>query len=414
MKVLWVCNIVIPRISKAISEKPRNVGGWLTGISNALLSSDKVELAICFPYNKTIHGKTEKLEYFGLSSGSSDEFESIIKEFEPDILHIWGTESKHSKNALVAAQKLNVLARSVVSIQGLVSIYAKHYYASLPHKVIRRWSISDVLVKGNIAVQKRKLEKRGLDEETAIKTAVNIIGRTDWDRACVERINPDAKYYFCNETLRDSFYSNAGKWSYENCERHSIFVSQSHYPIKGFHLMLEALKDVVRVYPDTVLYTTGDSPFKKGISSFIRRSYYKKYIGKLINKYALTNNVVFLENLDEKQMCERFLKSNVFVCCSSIENSPNSLGEALLLGVPVVSSDVGGVKNMVKHETEGFVYPYDEPYMCAYYIKKIFADDELASRISKAGNIHGKALFDIEKNLNRLVEIYTEIKKEHC
>ena len=42
-------------------------------------------------------------------------------------------------------------------------------------------------------------------------------------------------------------------------------------------------------------------------------------------------------------MCDRYLKSNLFVCCSAIENSPNSLGEAQLLGMPYVASFVGGV-----------------------------------------------------------------------
>ena len=69
-------------------------------------------------------------------------------------------------------------------------------------------------------------------------------------------------------------------------------------------------------------------------------------------------------------MKERFLKSNVFVSPSTIENSPNSLGEAMLLGIPCISSDVGGVKNLLKHEEEGYVYQTDAPYMLAYYVKK--------------------------------------------
>lgn len=45
----------------------------------------------------------------------------------------------------------------------------------------------------------------------------HVIGRTDWVRACIEAINPDIQYHFCNEILRDRFYEEAGSWKYENC-----------------------------------------------------------------------------------------------------------------------------------------------------------------------------------------------------
>ena len=89
----------------------------------------------------------------------------------------------------------------------------------------------------------------------------------------------------------------------------------------------------------------------------------------------LERNVVFTGPLDEEKMCQRYLKSNVFVCPSSIENSPNSLGEAMVLGVPCVASDVGGVSDMLKHKEEGFVYQTDAPYMLAHYVCEIFENE---------------------------------------
>ena len=69
---------------------------------------------------------------------------------------------------------------------------------------------------------------------------------------------------------------------------------------------------------------------------------------------------------------------------STIENSPNSLGEAMLLGLPCISSHVGGVANMLVHGVEGFLYPSDEPYMISYYVCKLFENDNLARRFSEA------------------------------
>ena len=406
MRVLWICNIIIPRISKAINAPIKNNGGWLTGISNSLLSDDSISLCMCFPFYEAIHGMVDHLEYYGFSTGNQSEISNIIKSFNPDIIHVWGTESEHSLSTLLAADQLGLLDHTVVSIQGLRSVYSEHYYACLPNSIVNGWSIRDLLRHDNIANQKKRFKRKGISEEKALKITKHVIGRTDWDRACIERINPNVTYHFCNETLRDSFYDNAGHWDYKDCEKHSIFVSQSHYPIKGFHFMLQALQDVVKQFPDTILYTTGVSPFEHGIKARLHKTYYNVYIGKLIKMYGLIDKVVFLGDLTEAQMCDRFLRSNVFVSCSAIENSPNSLGEAMMLGVPVVASDVGGVKNLMVHGKEGYIYPYDEPYMCAYYINKIFNDNSIMDLFSKAEYEHSRILYNKEENMKQLIAIY--------
>jgi glycosyltransferase involved in cell wall biosynthesis len=182
--------------------------------------------------------------------------------------------------------------------------------------------------------------------------------------------HPAVNYHFCNETLRPSFYNEA--WNLTSCEKHSIFVSQCSYPLKGFHLMLEAMAQIVKDYPDAKLYTTGKSPLKLTAKQKLRQNYYHKYLGKLIRRYHLEDHVVFLGFLNEKAMCEAYKKANVFVSPSSLENSSNSVGEAMILGTPVISSDVGGIKNLMEHEKDGYLYQADAPYMLAHYVKKIF------------------------------------------
>ena len=135
------------------------------------------------------------------------------------------------------------------------------------------------------------------------------------------------------------------------------------------------------------------------------------YREKLIKKYGLEENIHFLDTLDETQMCEQYLKANVFVSPSAIENSPNSLGEAMLLGTPTVVSDVGGVKNMIWHETEGFVYQHDAPYMIAYYAEKFFEMGADAKEITDRARTHAAKIFDIEKNIADLVAIYKKISQ---
>ena len=105
-------------------------------------------------------------------------------------------------------------------------------------------------------------------------------------------------------------------------------------------------------------------------------------------------------------MCERYLKSHAFVCPSSIENSPNSLGEAMILGVPCVASDVGGVADLLKHREEGFVYQTDAPYMLAHYVSEIFANNELALDFSKKAREHAMNTHNQKKNMEDIIKIY--------
>ena len=168
----------------------------------------------------------------------------------------------------------------------------------------------------------------------------------------------------------------------------------------------------IKRFPETHLYIAGTNNTKNStFNEKLRITSYGVYINKLIKKYNLTDNITFTGSLDELQMCERFLKSNVFVSASSIENSPNSVGEAMLLGVPTVSSDVGGVKNMLTHHMDGFIYQYDAPYMLAYYVCEIFNNNELAIKLSKNANGHANLTHSKSNNLETMISIYEEIMR---
>ena len=412
MKILWITNVALPDVSKDLDTQPSPFGGWLTGYLNEILKKD-IHLVSVFPYGKNVQGNFENITYYGFKAKSEKKelleyFVNIIDKEKPDVIHIFGTEFLHSNLMVKASKKLSMLQNTVVSIQGLVSLCAKHYFAFLPRRVINGFTLKEILKRNNIKNSALKFKKQGVSEVETLKEVKNVIGRTDWDEAAVKQINPNINYHFCNESLRDGFYNK--EWSLENCEKHSVFVSQSSYPLKGFHLMLEGFKEIVKKYPDAKLYTTGKNPLTlKGMDK-LKQSLYSKYLGKLIKKYKLENNVEFLGFLSEEKMAERFLKSNVFVSPSSIENSPNSVGEAMLLGVPTVSSDVGGVKNMLTHGKDGFIYPADEPYMIEYYVSKIFESSDLAKEISKNAKEHAEYTHNRFLNGKTLMEIYNKIQ----
>lgn len=419
MKILWLCNGCVSSISTEYGIENGGIS-WIDSILEAITKQDTINLSVAFPITsdeKIVKKEKNKVQYYGFLKKKDNPtiydseietiFESIIKEIQPDIVHIFGTEFPHTLSMVRVCNKLGIGNRVIISMQGLCYYIARHYCASLPMNIVKKYTLRDLLKHDNIQQQQRAFEIRGEYEKEALQSVRHVIGRTEWDKACVKQLNKEVQYYKCNENMRESFYMN--QWALEKCERHSIFISQSYYPLKGFHHVLEATAIIKRYYKDIKVYTTGTDVFELTKIEKVKESSYSSYIRSLICQYGLRDNVKFLGYLSEGEMCERYLKSHVFVSASSIENSSNSVAEAMLLGMPIVASAVGGVPDMLEDKKEGFLYQSDAPYMLAHYIMKTFEDDETAQEYGFAARKRALCTHDRELNNQKLVEIYKEV-----
>lgn len=408
IKIIWICNKVPTKVSIMRNKQEDSFGGWIDWTCEEMSKRQNIEMCVLFPDTSEYEGGDDSFSYYSFyESDCMTRIQSIIGKEHPDIIHIWGTEFGHSNETMKVCQKLGLADRCIISIQGLVSLYEKNYIEGVPYKVVRRYTLRDFIKRSNIQKGRERFIQRGCHEIEALKRTKHIIGRTDWDRAASQMFNPDARYHFCNESLRDSFYEN--RWDINKIERHSIFVSQCSYPIKGFHYVLEALPEIIKRHPDTHVYTTGKDLLFLSRKDRLLITSYQKYLLELIDKYDLKNHISFLGNLSEAEMCKQYLKANVFVSASTIENSPNSVGEAMIVGCPVVSSDVGGVKNMLEHNKEGFVYQSSAPYMLAYYVNRVFEDDNLAIQFSENASNHASETHNRTVNMETLISIYKEV-----
>lgn len=413
MRVLWITNIMLPPICEALNIKVPVTGGWMYSSLKNLQKFDDLEFAVATVYNgrEFVSRLIGNTTYYLLPIGNKNNqrylphleplWHRVNQEFKPDIIHIHGTEYTQGLAYIRACGNKGV----VVSIQGLVSVCERYYLAGISPKEIRRnITLRDTLRCDNIFKQKKKFLQRGEYEKECLRKVKYVIGRTSWDKAHVWAINPHAHYYFCNETLRDEFYHH--NWDYERCEKHSIFISQAGYPIKGLHQVLKAMPMIRREYPDVKLYVAGGSVTN---AKWYRMTGYGQYLRQVIRKLNLADVVHFTGTLTEKEMCNRFLKSNVFVCPSSIENSPNSLGEAQLLGVPCIASYTGGVPDMMQNN-ELCMYRFEETEMLAEKVCTIFSQGSEANVMSRtiAAERHNPTI-----NSNVMHNIYNEISNKN-
>lgn len=414
MTILWITNILFPEALSSITGENdlKTTGGWMLGAADALVRCPDIRLSVA-AVSPLVRELTvvegERIRYYVIPYGKGnvtvnleyqEYWKQIDSEVRPDIVHIHGTEFSHGHAYMKACGTENV----VVSLQGLKSEISKYYLAGLTRwDVYRNLSLKDIL-KGSILKEQLRFSRSAEYEYDMISMSRHVIGRTSWDRTVSTGINPDIRYHFCNETLRDAFYGGQ-LWDYDRCSRHTIFLSQSGYPLKGLHQVLKAMPMILKNYPDASIRVAGNDITRcDTFHDLVRMTGYGKYIKRLIRKLNLEGKVTFTGNLNAEEMKKEYLRSNIFICPSSIENSPNSLGEAQILGVPSLASRVGGVPDMMKGNEDN-LYDFDDVNALAQKVCLVFHDCHAQnSMVAAASERHDRAV-----NSRRLLEIYNSI-----
>ncbi len=419
MKVLWTANLIPANVSAKLALPSEVLGGWVESMAKQLSNIDNFELAIACKCeeNQSFFEEIDGVKYYSLNYSSPTDFDSlvsrcakIISDFSPQIVHIEGTEFLHSKAMLCAAKAQNIPA--VVSMQGILNGYYNYQCGNLQiDDMMFSKSLTEIFAGWIMHLRKTKWYKpRMKSEKEIIENADYILGRTTWDRAHSYAINPNAKYYPCSRILRTPFYEE--KWSLEKAERHSIYVGNGYNALKGLHFVVMALPYLIREYPDVKVYVAGYKPYTKNDKRSILKKGYAAYLKKLIYDLGVQDHIEFTGPLKAQQVAERLSKVNAYVLCSTIENSPNTLGEAMMVGTPCVAAYVGGVSDMAEDGKEALFYRNDDPKLLAWNIKRIFDNDELALSLSENGKKKALITHDAERNAQMLIDAYTDILKE--
>ncbi len=429
MKVVWLVNTILPQIADKQGKKKGVINGWTVLLADMLADDPGIDLTVFYPQKESltsIIGDTGKLHYVGFYEEAIPELiynpemtgrmEAELDRIKPDVVHIWGSEYVHT---LSMVRAFNCPEKTVISIQGLIHKIGAVYDAGLPEKVIKRHTFRDFIRNDSIGQQKEKFLKRGKCEIEALKQVSHVIGRTGWDRKAALEVNPDLQYHFAGEILREEFYRTEKKWSPDKAKQHRIFMTQSYYPVKGMHFVLKALSIVVKEYPDTVLSVTGKDMRPGSLKDIIKQDSYGKYICDLIKEKGLDNNIEFLGEQEAKDMIDRYLQCSAFLLPSVIENSSNSLGEAMMLGVPCIAAATGGTPDMIKAD-EGWLYDFCNAEELSSALYEVFniTDRERNGERTELGRIldrafvHASESYDNRKNTSSYIRIYDEIMKK--
>ena len=419
MRVMWFTNMPMPAMDKRLGIETRGSGWWMTALLELLKARGDIELGVVTACTRCedLEFCEDGVEYFVVSQGGIPRiariarvdglFEkrrterclkkcaAIVNRWKPDLVHFHGTERFYG---LIKARNL-VSVPAVASIQGLLGPYAKKVFGSLSlREIIAAHRLRELLMGAGLLAQYRQYKRGARDEVKIIRSVEGILGRTDWDRAHTWSLNPQAAYYHVGEVIRGTF--REVNWRIGHCHRHRIMVTNSQMPIKGIETVLEAVGILRQTVPDVTLGVAAGLSGKSGYGRFVRRQ---------IRKAGLSDRVELLGYLDADSLAEHLRGSHCFVIASHVENSPNSLCEAMLVGLPCVASFAGGIPSLIEDGQTGLMFPPGDSALLADRILRVFENDDLAVRLGKAARAEAMRRHDPARVVNDLIAAYQDV-----
>ena len=127
-----------------------------------------------------------------------------------------------------------------------------------------------------------------------------------------------------------------------------------------------------------------------------------------IDELRLQHNVLLTGAKPQTELRRRLAAANVFVLPSVIDpdggmdNLPTVIMEAMATGLPVVSTNIGGIPEMVIENQTGFLVQPGDTSAMANAIETLINDCSLAERLGQFGYERARTLFSIEKNVREL------------
>ncbi len=413
MKVLWF-EISTPSRYK---DDGRVVCGWQDALEHIVKDCREIELYIAFETEepdakvKVIDGVTyipmvthysfaeRKLRNWTWKVNEDKVIplgRKVIEEYKPDIIHVFGNEWPFG----LLAQYTDIPL--VIHIQGSIIPYNNALYPPKynGYTFVRAagWNLrKDWHRLFGYSKDKSRLTM----EERTWKCVKHYMGRTSWDKALVNTLTKGSTYHHVEEALRPSFLENKNLWSCPNGGKLRLLSTGCSSFWKGIDVMLKTAHVLKEAGVDFEWNVAG------GMSSEL-----KEIVEKKEGLRYADNNINILGFCTPEQLIDMMCNSTMYVHTAYIENSPNSICEAQLVGMPIVSTMVGGISTLVCNGEEGDLLPANDPWQIANAIIELSKDNERMMRYSKNSREHALERHNPENIMNQLLKCYKDLVKQ--
>lgn len=417
MRILWFTEWRPPavRARLGLPEEP-GPQAWVDSLAARLVRRSSVELTIAAPSTVAFQPFAEDgVRFVGLPwpvpasrvgriadnwrhrlmpAGTLHAAVAAVARTKPDIVHVHGTEG-----GLGLIAGMLPATPCVISLQGILQAYARLYFAGRSPREVARLVASREFAKGRGVVHRYLLLRReAVREAEIVRGAAFVIGRTDWDRAGLEAVNPRAVYFHCDEIMRPEFA--AAHWAPEGHDGATVYTTSSALMGKGTECLFEAA---------AIVRSRGARPPSVRVAGVHPGSELDGIYRREAARLGVADRIVWLGRLDAAAIARELAAADAFAYPSHVDNSPNSVAEAMLVGAPIVAANVGGISTLVKDGMEGLLFPQGDAHALMTGLMRLMGDKQQAARLGAAARETALARHDPDRIATRTLEVYREV-----
>lgn len=408
MKVLWF-EVTVP---SAYKNGGVPLGGWQDSLERIVRTVPEIELIIAFMSEtnsevKVIDGVTYVPIYSRWSYIESrflpywDVYvkkmlpaaREIVETYKPDLIQVFGIEWPFGQ--IAAYTEIPV----VIHLMGAIVPYNNALYPpgySYREELQNKWFSPRKFLR--LLLSERDKNNREEWERKTWQLVRNYMGRTQWDESLSRLLHPGRSYFHVEEALRLSFINGNKKWALPVGNKIRLISTGCSTFWKGPDMMLKVAKILTSLQLDFEWLVAGNM-----------NSDVKAFVESKEGVFFSDCHVTILGFIQPDELMNILCSSMMYVHTAYIENSPNSICEAQCLGVPVISTNVGGISSLIRDGIDGILVPANDPWQMADAIIRLAADKALMLKISEQSSSLAKRRHDDEHIKQQLLDVYREL-----
>lgn len=225
------------------------------------------------------------------------------------------------------------------------------------------------------------------------------MGRTCWDKALVNMLTKGATYHHVEEALRPEFLYSKKFWKVPpaNAKLRLLTTGCSSF-WKGVDVMLKTAHVLKEAGVDFEWHVAGS--LGEELKQIVESKEKLKYV---------ENNILFLGFCSPERLIDEMCQSTMYVHTAYIENSPNSICEAQMIGMPIISTMVGGIATLVRNGIDGDLLPANDPWQLANAIVELAKDKDRMRFYSEHSRQHALERHNPNLILHQLLKCYKDL-----
>jgi len=395
LRIVLICHFMNKAIQKklGIDGDAKELSPWISLGLEEIRKRNDIELYVVSPFagilrnysfhDANIHYYCIKVgipfmrrywpDWFRLNDWSNYYFFNIqvkrlVKRINPDLINLYGAENAYYSSSILAIRGYPIL----VTIQGFVSLnYEKN---CINPRIRKRIQIEEKIIERQkyFGVEASFMEKY-------IKT-YNPYARMFWFHCFFAKTNVNTHI----------------------CKEYDLVFFARIYKLKGIEDLIKTVSVVKDRKPEIKLCIIGHAD-----------ETYLNYLKTLVKKLSLDNNIVFKGFFPtQEEMHHEVVKARISVLPTYNDTIPGTIVESMLLGVPVISYNTGGIPDLNKDDENVILVDQGNIDKLAEEIIHLLDNPEKQKELSGKAMNYALKEFDNTNSINKMIKAYQDVIKD--